>query len=334
MLCVWGAASVQLSNDPIKYFYSCPICGRYEYYVSFAELTEFDLNHLSSYLAYNGFKEQFREYRFFSTMSRERCDEYKKELEQGNVPYEQPVRLEIENVENWYPKTFSEKVDFILLYLNSKIPHWGQRVKLDKEELFSSFFVERYDYQSERAVRRKDESLKDQLNYMIRYLKEQQLIETPNSWNGGEYERPIGLTPKGYARIDVLQKNITNGRNALVAMKFGDDTKKLREAIRNGISEAGYIAIFIDEVEHNDFITPELLKYIRDSKFVVVDLSHQNNGAYFEEGYAMGLGKPVIQLCKKDVQLHFDIAQKNTIIWGSEEEITDRLKNRIKATID
>ena len=92
--------------------------------------------------------------------------------------------------------------------------------------------------------------------------------------------------------------------------------------------------IFIDEVEHNDFITPELLKYIRDSKFVVVDLSHQNNGAYFEEGYAMGLGKPVIQLCKKDVRLHFDIAQKNTIIWETEEEIPERLKNRIIATID
>lgn len=69
--------------------------------------------------------------------------------------------------------------------------------------------------------------------------------------------------------------------------------------IRQGIMPVGYVAIFIDEVEHNDFITPELLKYIRDSKFVVVDLSHQNNGAYFEEGYAMGLGKPVIQLCKK-----------------------------------
>ena len=66
----------------------------------------------------------------------------------------------------------------------------------------------------------------------------------------------------------------------------------------------------------------------------MVDLSHQNNGAYFEEGYAMGSGKPVIQLCKKDVRLHFDIAQKNTIIWETEEEIPERLKNRIIATID
>lgn len=93
---------------------------------------------------------------------------------------------------------------------------------------------------------------------------------------------------EGYARIDMLQKNTASGRNGLVAMKFGNDTKALREAIRKGISEAGYFAIFIDEVQNNDFITPELLKYIRDSKFVVVDLTHQNNGAYFEEGYAMG----------------------------------------------
>ena len=95
-----------------------------------------------------------------------------------------------------------------------------------------------------------------------------------------------------------------------------------------------HVAIFIDEVQHNDFITPELLKYIRDSKFVVVDLTHKNNGAYFEEGYAMGLGKPVIQLCKQGTRLHFDIAQKNTIIWASEDDISEQLRNRIVATID
>lgn len=67
---------------------------------------------------------------------------------------------------------------------------------------------------------------------------------------------------------------------------------------------------------------------------MVVDLTHQNNGAYFEEGYAMGLGKPVIQLCRKDTKLHFDIAQKNTIIWDSEADIPLRLANRIKATIN
>ena len=48
----------------------------------------------------------------------------------------------------------------------------------------------------------------------------------------------------------------------------------------------------------------------------------------------MGLGKPVIQLCQRDTKLHFDIAQKNTIMWDTEDDIPERLCNRIKATID
>ena len=63
-------------------------------------------------------------------------------------------------------------------------------------------------------------------------------------------------------------------------------------------------------------------------------MTHKNNGAYFEEGYAMGLGKPVIQLCQQGTTLHFDIAQKNTIMWVTEEDIPEKLVNRIKATID
>ena len=210
----------------------------------------------------------------------------------------------------------------------------GESIVLKKEETFSCLFVDRYDYENDSFKKRSDEAMKAQANYMIDYLTDNNYVISPRTWTGGEYNRPFALAPEGYARIDMLQKNMANGKNVLVAMKFGDDTKLLREAIRKGITDAGYVAIFIDEVEHNDFITPELLKYIRDSRFVVVDLSHQNNGAYFEEGYAMGLGKSVIQLCKKGIQLHFDIAQKNTIMWEAEEEIVGKLKNRIKATID
>ena len=146
-------------------------------------------------------------------------------------------------------------------------------------------------------------------------------------------EPDITLMPSAYARIDEIQRNTANGKNVLVAMSF-NNTEKLREAIRKGIHSAGYIAIFIDEVQHNELITPELLKHIKDSKFVVVDLTHQNNGAYFEEGYAMGLGKPVIQLCKQGVKPHFDVAQKNTIMWATEDDIPGLLQKRIAATIE
>lgn len=230
-------ASVQLVMDPVKYFYDCPVCGRYEYYVMFAELTEFNLNHLGAYLAYNGFKHNFNEYRYFTTMSKEQCDEYKKEFKNGNISHGHPVRLENENVENWYPKSFAEKVDYILLYLNSKNPYWGESIILEKEEMISCLFVDRYELKNGKWERRADEALLNQAYYMLRCLAEQKFIELPGTWNGSEYNRPIILTPTGYARIDMLQKNSSNGKNVLVAMKFGEDTKILREAIRQGIHE-------------------------------------------------------------------------------------------------
>ena len=41
-----------------------------------------------------------------------------------------------------------------------------------------------------------------------------------------------------------------------------------------------------------------------------------------------------MKLCKKGISLHFDIAQKNTIMLDKETDIPLRLKNRIIATID
>lgn len=316
-------------------FYSCPVCGRFQ----LDAFEKLNYNHLASYLLYNGFRHGLFEYRYHTVLDKETCDKYRKDFDNGNNVHGRPVHMDANIIENWYPKTFSERVDRILLFLNSRTKHIGQQITLSYQELLSALFVDRKELDesslngANKWSDRNSDDCEHELKYMLDYLRSRSYIEYTNGPSEEEWI-DISLTPEGYARVDVLQKNTSYGRQVLVAMKFGVDTKPLREAIRKGIKDAEYNAIFIDEVQHNDFITPELLKHIRDSKFVVVDLTHQNNGAYFEEGYAMGLGKPVIQLCKKDTILHFDIAQKNTIIWETEDEIPERLTNRIKATID
>lgn len=326
-----------LHSDPVKYFYSCPVCGRYEFYPVFAELTDFNLNHLSSYLLYNGYRmnPRYTEYKYFSTMRKEQCEKYQKDYYEGNTEHGCPIYLSKENVENWYPKTLAEKIDYILLHLNSRSSYMGEEIRLNKEEALSCFFIERYN--SLTGKEREQGDLIKQFTYMFDYLVRQEYIKNKEDNPGTSilYNNPFVLEPNGYARIDMLQKNNSeNSKTAFVAMQFGGQTQKLRESIRKGIENAGYIAVLIDEVQHNELITPEILKHIRESKFVVADLTHQNNGAYLEEGYAMGLGKPVIQLCQEGVKLHFDIAQKNTIIWENEDDIVERLEQRIRATVD
>lgn len=326
-----------IDHNRFAVFYPCPVCGRFELEGS----DHFNKNQLAPYLLYHAFQNGIAtEYRYHTSLDKEICDRYRKEFDEGKRNHGRPVHMDADIIGAWFPKSFSERVDYILLHLGKRTLHVGQGVDFCNSELLSWLFVDRYDITPEyynpkilKHEQRDCEECNDEAQYMLDYLQRCGYIKWTSAIKDGADVHVI-LTPEGYARVDELQKNTSNGKNVLVAMKFGDDTKPLREAIRQGITDTDYVAIFIDEVQHNDFITPELLKYIRDSKFVVVDLTHQNNGAYFEEGYAMGLGKPVIQLCKKDTQLHFDIAQKNTIIWGDESEIPERLANRIKATID
>lgn len=78
----------------------------------------------------------------------------------------------------------------------------------------------------------------------------------------------------------------------------------------------------------------EIFFEIEQSKFVVVDISHPNYGAYYEAGYAQALGKQVIFCCKKGSENpHFDISQKNMIFWETEAELVERLTKRIISTV-
>ena len=58
-------------------------------------------------------------------------------------------------------------------------------------------------------------------------------------------------------------------------------------------------------------------------------------GVYFEAGFAMGLGIPVIWLCRKDdlENAHFDTRQYNHIPWESAEDLRSQLRDRIIATV-
>ena len=62
---------------------------------------------------------------------------------------------------------------------------------------------------------------------------------------------------------------------------------------------------------------------IRDSAFVIADLTHDNPGAYWEAGYAEGLGKPVIYICEKskfdNESTHFDTNHCTTVPWSKDD---------------
>lgn len=148
------------------------------------------------------------------------------------------------------------------------------------------------------------------------------------------------MTLKAWNRIEEINKNAGFGKNVFIAMSFAEGTESTREVLKQGISNAGYTPVIIDEVTHNHQIVPEMFKQIRDSKFLVIDVSVPNNGAYYEAGYALGLGKEVIFCCKKEIfddetkRPHFDVSQKQMIVWKDEADLSDKLEKWIKSLFE
>lgn len=148
------------------------------------------------------------------------------------------------------------------------------------------------------------------------------------------------ISLRGWELINQQHAANPRSRDCFIAMPFHERFLPLYEqALFPGIKSAGYEPVRIDRKEHNNRIDDEIIASIRKSRFVVADFSMQRGGIYFEAGFALGLGLPVIWTVERSVldkgEIHFDNRQYNFLGWDESgyDDLAKRLKNRIEATI-
>jgi len=135
-----------------------------------------------------------------------------------------------------------------------------------------------------------------------------------------------GLTLEGWERYESERQGLLAGKYGFIAMKFGDATleKFISDIIKPTVKKTiDYDLIDLRDVARAGIIDNIMREKIRDSAFVIADLTHDNYGAYWEAGYAEGLGKPVIYLCEKtkfdNAKTHFDTNHCTTVLWSEED---------------
>lgn len=322
---VCGGEAEVYTEDSNHNFVKCNTCGRYAIntYEGKYETKPTNFNRLASYLYYNGKINQpivADQNDFFNFIGMKA----KFDSIFENNPYCFHVTNDIVN--NWYPRSFNEKIDVFLLGLIQRLNFLSEVILFTDDQIDSACFVIR---KPEGPMSTDKYVVQNQRDYFIDYLKDQKYIE--------RYHSGFQILPNGLKRIDELQKKQEkDSKTVFVAMSFAAAMKDIREAIKDAITASGYIPRIMDEVEHNHQIVPEMLYEIKMARFVVAELTGHNNGAYFEAGYALGMGKEVIQLCCGDkfgTDGHFDVKQINTILWNTTDELRERLIQRIKATI-
>ena len=149
--------------------------------------------------------------------------------------------------------------------------------------------------------------------------------------------RNLKVTPRGFLKVeDELSVPNKTTSQCFVAMSFDNSMNEVyTNGFSVGIGAAGYRPLRIDQKEHINGISDEILSEIRRSRFVVADYTLANNGVYFEAGFAIGLDIPVIPTCRSNFasQLHFDIRHINTLMWERSEDLKASLERRIAAVI-
>jgi hypothetical protein len=149
------------------------------------------------------------------------------------------------------------------------------------------------------------------------------------------------LSFAGWQRYEELRTQSTVSRSAFMAMSFrnADVRTAYSSCFQPAVTATGFDLHAVNDPSQAGLIDLRIEVGIRRAKFVVADLTDANSGAYWEAGFAHGMGKPVIYTCEKRFfeanKTHFDTSHHYTVVWdlGDLPSAEGDLKTVIRATL-
>ena len=126
--------------------------------------------------------------------------------------------------------------------------------------------------------------------------------------------------------LDHISKPKPKKEYGFLAMEYGQvELEKLVKAHIKPVvlKTLGYEIYDMRDRPRAGVIDNTMREKIIKSKFVIADLTHDNNGAYWEAGFAEALKKPVIYICEEEkfekMKTHFDTNHCHTACWSMKE---------------
>ena len=215
------------------------------------------------------------------------------------------------------PKSVSEKASLLLQYIARKSKHPGDEIIVNSLIDYPICFCKNH----------------QELTFYIKHLIQIEFISQKSETNANYH---LFITASGWQEIDNLTKRNHESKQAFIAMWFDES---MDEIFTNGIlsleEETGFKMLRIDQKHFNDKICDHIIAEIKQSRFMIADCTKTSPAVFFEAGYAMGMGLPVIFTCKEGTNIKecFDTDHYNHIVWKDAEDLKNKLKDRILATI-
>jgi nucleoside 2-deoxyribosyltransferase/uncharacterized Zn finger protein (UPF0148 family) len=231
-----------------------------------------------------------------------------------------------------YPNP-AKQVDYLVRFLGDELKHPGEQYNYNEESINWLKLIS--------ATATIDGK---HMYKILEYTEESKLIKKNNT--------DLELTLDGWGRYNESKRGDSDSKMAFMAMQFeGEQKKFIEDTVKPIVKELKLdLNILPDIYSKENIIDLKLRNAIKDCRLLICDLTHRNNGAYFEAGFAEGLGKPVIYICDentykeheksndKSKKLHFDVEHQEIYRWdkGNQDSIKkfqNDLKEKIKAVL-
>jgi predicted Rossmann-fold nucleotide-binding protein len=170
-------------------------------------------------------------------------------------------------------------------------------------------------------------------------LEEAKRVETlyPENVSKKDYEAVLKSLSTDWNQLATtvinLAERMVTSREVFVIMSFKDspEYKDLRIAIQKACQRFGYNARRVDESSDRKRIIPEIMRGIRQSAFIIADISEDKSNVYWELGLASGMNKDIIVVAKKGSNRPFDVNDVPVLYWESFSQFEEDLAKHVEA---
>jgi hypothetical protein len=149
----------------------------------------------------------------------------------------------------------------------------------------------------------------------------------------------VGIFCVGRGEISINQFHVESERpRAFIVMQFSSPYNEVySHVIKDVCEELSVESLRADEIYGPGIIVKDVIDRIARSQVIIADISPTNPNVYFEVGYALALGKPIILLAQRlapGVQLPFDLSAFRVLFYedsiGGKPKLEEGLRKHLR----
>lgn len=233
------------------------------------------------------------------------------------------LQLTVKQILSHFPATFSGQMDMALQNLSMLTTYEGEEVKIDSLDMAPIFWVRKKSY--------------DALSFLITSLQKFDYIEV-NYYDNAFFPCGIIINPKGWSRISALRDGRITQKTALIVPSGNTDERSelFRRVAEKAARVCGYHVTVSNTASSDGKINLETVALIKNSRFLITDLTCAGAAAYYAVGMSASLGRKNILTCHRDERkaLQMDAEQFSILSWLDEQQLYLEIQNAIRALVE